>query len=81
MRRRSLAAVASVVCAASGCAALSLFSDTHHHQHGSPDLDRRVVELERRAAALEAQLATLTGMPAGAAAPVLPAPPPQEVTW
>ncbi|MDQ3329996.1 MAG: hypothetical protein M3552_04995 [Planctomycetota bacterium] len=47
------------VCAVSGCAALSLFSQTHTHTHthGSPEMEQRLQTLELRIAGLESRLA------------------------
>ena len=71
-----LTAVTAAACAASGCAALSLFSQTHEHthHHGTPEIETRLRVLEERAATLEARLAALEGVPIGEPIPVLPAP-------
>src|SRR5690606_9774449 len=58
MQRRQLAAVGvATALTISGCAALSLFSDTHHYVHGTPEIEQRLHSLEQRVAALESRLA------------------------
>jgi hypothetical protein len=64
-----------VLCAISGCAALSLFSQTHHHTHtySTPELEQRLQALEVRTAEMESKLAAL-GVPSNEFVPVLPSP-------
>jgi hypothetical protein len=77
MRQHPFAVTAGglILCAISGCAALSLFSQTHHHTHtySSPELEQRLQALEVRTAELESKLAAL-GVPATEFVPVLPSP-------
>lgn len=70
----SLAALA--VCAVSGCAALSLFSQTHTHTHthGTPEMEQRLQTLEMRIAGLESRLSAYESVPTDQLVPVLPAP-------
>jgi uncharacterized protein YceH (UPF0502 family) len=60
--------------AISGCAALSLFSDTHHHTYSSPELEQRLQALELRTAELESKLAACQAVPAEQFLPTLPGP-------
>lgn len=75
-RSGAIGSLIFVVCALSGCAALSLFSSTHHHNHVSPELEQRLQVVEERAAMLESRLAALEGIPVEHSFPVLPVPSP-----